>query len=123
MKEKEKETVEIPSIADVENQDEVTTVDEAIAKIAMILGKSEKIRLLTDIDDAEIKQVAALLVVADVVKDDNLKNFCVNFMELRVSKKRKGRTELLDLAKSSGQAAQQKLGFVRRIFGGENRSM
>ncbi len=117
------EKIEIPTLADVESVEDVSSVEEAIGKISMILAKSEKIKVLTDLDDEEIKQIAALLVVADVVDDKNLENFCNNFMELRVSKKRLGRRELLDLAKSSGRQAEQRLGFVRRIFGGGQNTM
>ena len=59
---KPKKDIVIPSV-DVD-ADESLTSDEALAKVAMTLATTKKPELLSDINEAEIKNLAALSVVA-----------------------------------------------------------
>ena len=113
-----KEEYEIPDKAAVdEDFDSGMTTDEAIAKIGMILAESRDPMLLSEIDEHEIKACAALLVVAKKCGDHMLKEFVFNYLRLRVSKKRKGRSELLDIARSAKEVPEQRLSGLRKFFG------
>jgi hypothetical protein len=108
----------VPDAKAVEGDvNQVTTTDEALARVAMILATTKKKKLLTEIDEAEVVSLACLKVVAAKTKDSMLNDFCDNFMLLRVSKKRQGRKELLEIEKASRQMPEQRLGFLRRFFG------
>lgn len=99
-------------------EDEGMTVDEALAKVAMILAQTKNPTTQTEVDEPEIRAIACLMVVADKMNDKMLKNFCNQFMLLRVSKSRKGRGELLDIARASRDVPEQKLGRLKSLFSG-----
>ena len=80
---------------------ESLTQEEAFAKIGMILANTANPKLLTELDDLEIRNIAALWTVAEKTKNQMLLTFLTTFMQLRVSYKRKGRSELLELSKAS----------------------
>lgn len=103
------------------SEDESLTIDEALAKVAIILARSDKIAILTELDDREIKLCAALYTIADRTKDVMIANFLLHFLELRVSKARKGRSELLEIAKSAREQPEQRFSRLRNLFGGGNR--
>jgi hypothetical protein len=111
-----KEEIPLPSIN--LDDDEGLTVDEALAKVAMILAGVKEPRTQSEIDEPEIRALASLHVVAEKMNDKMLKSFCNEFLLLRVSKNRKGRGELLDIARASRDIPEQKLGRLRTLFSG-----
>lgn len=107
----------IPSV-DVSDDMENLSVDEALAKVAMMLGKTDDHKTLTELDDYELKLVAALYAVCEKTKDKMILTFLLNFLRLRVSYKRQGRKELLDVARSSTQREDMKVSRLRQFFSG-----
>jgi hypothetical protein len=84
----------------------------------MYLAKTTDPKILSDINENEVKLCAALYTIAIKMKDEMLMNFLTNFLLLRVSKSRKGRGELLQIAQSAREATQEKMGRLARIFQG-----
>ena len=110
---------DIPSI-DLDSE-EGLSIDEALAKVAMLLafaGGTKDPRVLSEISEEEIKQCASLYVVAEKMEDKMLASFLLNFLMLRVSKKRKGRDELLQIARSAKDAGQNTMGRMKALFSG-----
>jgi len=112
----EEEVQNLPSI-NIED-DEGLTVDEALAKVAMILASTKEPKTQTELDEPEIKALASLIVVAHTMKDAMLTKFCTEFMLLRVSKARKGRQELLDIARASREVPEHRLSRLKSLFSG-----
>lgn len=113
---KETQNTNIPSV-DVSDQDENLSVDEALAKVAMFLGKTEDHITMTELDDYELKLVAQLYAVCTKTKDVMITSFLLHFLRLRVSYKRQGRKELLEVARSSTQREDMKVSRLRQFFG------
>lgn len=84
----------------------------------MILAQTKTPITQTEIDEPEIKALASLHVVAEKMNDTMLKSFCTHFMLLRVSKSRRGRGELLDIARASRDVPEQKLSRLKSLFSG-----
>jgi flagellar motor switch protein FliG len=100
------------------DDDESITQDEAFAKIAMLLGNTKQPKILSELDDREIRLIASLFAVAEKVNDTMILSFLNNFLLLRVSNKRQGRSELLDVAKSSHEGEASKISRLKSFFGG-----
>lgn len=112
---KEKD-LDIPQV-DVD-VDEGLSVDEALAKVAMLLANVKEPRVLSEVNEEEIKLCSALFVVANRMQDKMLADFLANFLLLRVSKKRKGRDELLQIAKSAREASTNMAGRLKNLLTG-----
>jgi len=118
-KKKEKEIeLELPIVPTEERtgiEEEVLSMEEALAKISMLLTREQKIKLLTELDDQEIRLIASTLSIAERFKLDFVKKFLHNFMLLRVSLRRKGRNEIIEIAKGIpelGEKLKSKLGKI-----------
>lgn len=74
---------------------EVTSPEEAQAKICMILAKTENPEILSDLNDMEVKILAGLMTVGDMTNNQILNKFIKNFLLLRISLDRKGREEII----------------------------
>src|SRR3972149_3623506 len=98
--------------------EEVLTTEEALAKVAMILAKTENPKLLTELSIEEIVSISVLASIAEKTENHMLKDFLNNFMYLKVSHQRKGRKELLDIAKSIREEPEKGFGRIRKLFGG-----
>lgn len=128
IKKESKQTAQLPTISTNQkeipikisvdqNADESMTQEEAFGKIAMILGITKDPMLLTEIDDIEVKQCAALETVADATKNVMLKSVVKNFLKLRVSYKRQGRKELLELSKASRTEPEGRVSRFKQLLG------
>lgn len=100
------------------DDDEGMTVDEALAKVAMLLAKTENPKVQSEVNETEIRHCAALFVVAEKMQDTMLTSFLQNFLLLRVSKSRKGRSELLEIARAAREIPDQKMGRLKSLFQG-----
>lgn len=112
-----KETFKLPDI-NLDESDADLSIDEALAQISLLLARVKDVTVLTDLDDNEIKDVASLMAVADRMDDDMMKKWIHYFLKLRVSKARKGRIELLEIAKASKEAMDKKLSGLNQLLGG-----
>ena len=110
---KEKEMQHIPtkeeavdiSMDDIRGSDEVISQEEALAKISMILARTDNPEALSDLNPNEIIDMAILKTLAQKYEMDYdsqlLKNFVQNYLVLQVSKRRKGRKEIIEVASSN----------------------
>ena len=114
---KENVNPNIPTV-DVDSDMENLSVDEALAKVAMFLGKTEDAITMTEIDDTEVKLCAALYAITEKTRDKMIASFLLHFLRLRVSYKRQGRKELLDVTRSSTQREDMKVSRLRQFFSG-----
>jgi len=99
-KEKEKEEEEVKRIEkEVEPEEDITTTEEAKAKGLMYLARTERPDLLTELDDNEIRTLTVIETLAEEFNVDLYRKVAKNFKNHRVSLQRKGRAELLTIAK------------------------
>ena len=103
------------------DDDESMTLEESLAKVAMLLARTDNPKVLSEIDDKEIRLCASLLTVAERMNDKMISNFVNNFLLLRVSNRRKGRTELLEIARGVKEMPEQRFSRLRNLFGMGNR--
>jgi hypothetical protein len=80
------------------DDDQNLSREEALAKVSLILARTENPKLLSDIRIEEVSLLTALHVVGDMLDFKILDTFSENFEMLRVSKDRQGRKELLEIA-------------------------
>lgn len=98
-------------------EEESLTSEEAFAKAVMILAETKQPKVLSEIDDAEVRYTASLFAVALATKNKMLLSFLDNFLLLRVSYRRQGRKEILEIAKAKNQEPEQRLGRIRQFLG------
>lgn len=94
--------------------------DEAFGKIAIELLQTEKMRVLSDIDEDEVKLLSVILTIGEKIESKTLKKLAENFLQLRVSRDRVGRQELMSVAlasrvKSGGKKGKQS---IKDLFAG-----
>lgn len=115
---KKEETVP-PEYEEIESADEseIITHDEALAKIALILAKAENKKMLSEVSDYEAKSFASLYAVSQRTENHMLKTFLDSVLELRVSLKRKGREEMMNIARAARKEDEMQLK-IRKMFSG-----
>ena len=82
-------------------RDEILTPEEAQSKIALLLAETKEPKLMSELGAEEVKLVSALKTVADEVEAEMLKMFIDNFLQMRVSLKRQGRREILEVSRAT----------------------
>ncbi len=93
-------------------------VSEAYGKIAEIISNPTNIKILTDLDKEEIGRIASIFALADYLEMPELKVLAEEIMFLKISKQRKGRKELLQLAQNiGGNEENMKQGRLSRLLG------
>jgi len=88
-------------------KDEILTPEEAQSKIALLLAETESPDLMSEMGGEEIKLLSALQTVADQVDAMILKDFIKNFLRMRVSLKRQGRKEILEVSRGGGRTEEK----------------
>ena len=93
---------------------EIPGPEEAQAKIALQLMKIEKknIKAISELDVSEIPYCAMLNTLSDNLPNRVLRDFTTNFLQLRVSKDRKGRMELALIASGAVEEKKRKVGLA-----------
>lgn len=115
---KKEDIMPIPAVNVDLDSDESMSIDEALARVAMILAKTENKKILSEVTDYEIRLISALFTIAKKSKNDLILDFLENFLLLRVSHKRKGRDELLKIAQSAREGSDSKMNRLRQLFTG-----
>jgi len=93
---------------------EIPGPEEAQAKIALELMKIEKknIKAISELDVTEIPFCAMLYTLSENFPSKTLRDFTTNFLQLRVSKDRKGRMELALIASGAVEEKKRKVGLA-----------
>lgn len=104
---------EFKKLTSTEGED-IPTQDEAFAKTIAVFSETKQPDILTELNDNEIKLLTALLTLADYYNDQKpgsgriLELLAWNFMRLKVSKRRKGRLEIMKIAQASKEEQLQR---------------
>lgn len=86
--------------SDMSAQSEVFTSEHAQAKAIVQLTESKDPEILTHLKDNEIAMFSSLSVLANVYSSDSMKMWITKFIRFRISLERKGRGEVVEIAKS-----------------------
>jgi hypothetical protein len=92
--------------------------EEAVAKGILDLLKTEKKKIFSDIEDDHILNLSILFTWAEMIKCEAIKKVCENFLELRVSRFRLGRREIIAVASYSGEPERKKVRSITDLFKG-----
>jgi hypothetical protein len=102
------------ALQDAEMLSDVSTTEEAMGKIIALLANEDKYKLITDVEQNEISNIAGLLAIADTYDITLLKNYLKNYLLLRISKKRLGRKEIVEMGIAKMQSSSQ-AGLLNRV--------
>ena len=105
----------MPSVSPTEK---VYGTEEALAKGILDLLKSTNKKILSDLDDEEILNLSLLYSWAEQIKCNALTKFCDNFLQLRISRFRLGRREIVNIASFSGDPDRKKVKSIKDLFSG-----
>lgn len=90
--------------------------DSSEKKIAKELFSSQGLKTRTDIDDRQIVLLSKAYFLGDLIDNDHINKVLDNFIELRVSRKRKSRAEFIEALKGMDEFNQQ-AGVFNRLGG------
>jgi uncharacterized protein involved in exopolysaccharide biosynthesis len=96
--------------------EEILTSEEALAKAVVTLSETKRPKIMTRINEKEVKVLSALVTLGNAYDVDLLNDVCLNFMNLRVSLKGMGRSEILEIAKTS-RDEKAEASRLKKIFG------
>lgn len=93
---------------------DVSSTEEAQAKAIVQLTESPDPEVLTHLTDIEIKRLSSLSAVADLYGAEVVQTWIKKFIRLRISLQRKGRQEIVEIAK---RPKIEQAGFGAKMFG------
>lgn len=91
------------------------TIDESLAQAINVLTETQKKKILSELEHREVFYVALLYTQSKEFDDDLLNDFLKQFLILRISKERKGRKEIVEIAKANLKV--QSKGLLKKLFG------
>lgn len=105
---------------------EIFGMDEATARISIELLKmgkeeeaiEEKSKIMTELFVDEIPYVAGYLTVAKEYQLDMFKKFILNFLQLRISRERLGRREMVGIAQGVREEKEKAKQGLQSLFAG-----
>jgi len=71
--------------------------EEAVAQAVNILSKEDKIKMFSEVEMREVERLSLLLTIAERYSLSWLKTYVINELLLRVSHKRMGRKEFVEM--------------------------
>ena len=95
-----------------DEQEDIISQEEALAKISMILAKTENPESLSDLPPDEIMDMTIIKTLGTRLESGLMLDMVKNYLLLRVSNKRQGRKEIIQVA-SSGKHDDEKRGMGR----------
>lgn len=99
-------------------QDEFISPDEAQAKIIQMLLKVTSPEIMTELTEHEVKNIAQLKTIADIYGSESMSKLIENYMLLKISYKRQGRQEVINVARpSEGQNDKMKKTLKSMVLG------
>ena len=112
---------ELPTEQDVNvdfDDDASLSPEEAQAKIATMLAKSESLETLSETTEEEVRLMSALGSIANEFNIKMLKSYLNKYLQLKVSLHRQGRKEISEIAKPNPQQEQQARSSLRSMLMG-----
>lgn len=101
------------NIEEVQESETINT-DQALAKAIDFMNSKENIDIKSDIPNSAIPFVVALSQEEKYTESKVMSTFIKEFKILRVSKDRKSREEIIELAKTRREPEFQNTGFLQR---------
>jgi len=100
--------------------DKIYGTEEAIAQGLLRLWESKNFKIHSDLDDEEILNLSLLYSLGDTTGVKNINKFCDNFLQLRVSRFRLGRREIVTIGSASGADSgdRKKARSIKDLFSG-----
>ena len=112
---------DVPSEQDVNigfDDDQSLSPEEAQAKIATMLAKSENLETLSETTEEEVRLMSALATIADEFNISMLSSYIDKYLQLKVSLHRQGRKEIAEIARPNPQQEQQARTSLRSMLMG-----
>jgi len=112
-----------PLLKDTEQEllDDVASSDEATAKIMALLANDDKYKVISELSPEEVHRFAALESIAVTYKSKLLQSYIKNYLLMKISLRRKGRSEVIELGvadrKRGLELGDKFTGGLRRVFG------
>jgi hypothetical protein len=91
--------------------------DKFAMKILDTLFTIKDINFKTELSDKEIKILTKISVISEMLQSDELRTLVKDFKELRVSKNRKGRNELVQALVKAQEERKDKFSSIKNVFG------
>jgi hypothetical protein len=107
-------------IDNLESMASSQTVDESLAQAITVLTEEDRRKLLSELEPREVFMLTMLQAQAHEFDDDLLQNICDNFLVHRISKERKGRKEIFEIAKANLMKSMGKSWIKRLLKRGGN---
>jgi hypothetical protein len=107
---RKQEQANIPNEQDVNvgfDDDMSLSPEEAQARIATMLARSESLETLSETTEEEVRLMSALGTIAQKFNISMLDMYLTKYLQLKVSLHRQGRKEISEIAKPSGHPEQQ----------------
>ncbi|MEM2506256.1 MAG: hypothetical protein QXF61_04350 [Nitrososphaeria archaeon] len=101
----------------MEKPDKILGFEEQVAVCLRDISP-KKLTMQSDVDDEEIPNLCVLYVLDKNFKINVLKEFADNFLELRISRFRLGRREIIGLGTGVAEPERRKLKTLRDLFVG-----
>lgn len=95
------------------------SIDESLAQAITVLTEEERRKLMSELKNREVFLITMLYAQAQEFHDDLLLSICDNFLITRTSLDRKGRKEIVEIAKANLQKAKN-MGLLKKLFGKHN---
>lgn len=92
--------------------------EEAQAKIATMLAKSENLETLSETTEEEVRLMSALATIAEEFNISMLDTYLNKYLQLKVSLHRQGRKEISEIARPNPQQEQQARSSLRSMLMG-----
>lgn len=101
-------------------KDRIFGTEEALGQGMMELFQTSKknIRIMSDLDEEEILNLSLLYTWADMIDSQFLKTFCDNFLQLRVSRMRLGRREIVAIGSNTNNPEKKRIRSIKDMFSG-----
>lgn len=116
---------DLPQDSDVHignEEDESLTPEEAQARIATMLAKSDNLETLSETTDEEVKLMSALSAIGKSYQLGLLNEYLNRYLSLKVSLHRQGRKEISEIARpSAGGEERAKQSLKQILLGGLGR--
>jgi len=109
------EQEEIENEQDIEK--DIIGVEESRAKISLLLADTTNPEMLSELAPDKVIQVAVLKSLAEEYNSTLLAKFIRDYLLLQVSRNRKGREEIIEVA-TGGVVEKKKKGFFSWLKGG-----
>lgn len=96
------------------NDSDSSPIDESLSNLIQKLGQDDDVDFFTDLSQDEIRHITVL----SLRNDETTKRFLKKYKDLQVSRRRKGRKELIEVAKAIGSLAKEQEEKAKGRLGG-----